>query len=315
VGERVPARARISETLLRFASPLLDGLGREVIGRRGRLALKTAITAWNSAVFADAFGNRRFLEEARQRLAGDPDAAGWFEAMVARKRVLFGDDERLIGAWKFVRTPAGVRLRAEARHPGASPKGGRDRKGGVLEIEVTLRHVQPRVWRRIRVRGGTTLGELHHVIQAAMGWDEEHLHKFVAGDRSYGPRDMSREPIGENENRITVSDALPRRRSRILYEYDFGDGWEHDIVLEDVLPEAGTERTPMVIDGARACPPEDCGGFAGYARMLAILRDPKHPEHEDMLEGCGGEFDPEAFEVSAANRRLWGEEEDEDEPE
>jgi hypothetical protein len=103
---------------------------------------------------------------------------------------------------------------------------------------------------------------------------------------------------------VTLERLVPREKSKLLYEYDFGDSWDHELLVEKRLPLAAGKRYPVCLTGKRACPPEDCGGVWGYASVLEAIRDPEHPEHEEMLEWVGGEFDPEAFDLDEVNREL-----------
>lgn len=155
--------------------------------------------------------------------------------------------------------------------------------------------------------GHATLGQLHDILQASMGWGNGHLHQFTVGDVVYSAPRFELDALGdevEDERTVTVAEVLSRKGDWVLYEYDFGDGWEHLLQVEKVgLAEAGGE-TPLCIAGARACPPEDCGGPWGYGELLEILRDSLHAEHAEMLEWVGGRFDPEAFDLEAVNRRL-----------
>ena len=167
-----------------------------------------------------------------------------------------------------------------------------------VELTVTLREVDPPVWRRLLVPQRTTLRDLHGLLQAAMGWQDTHLSMFELGGRSYGDvEDM--EDLGD-PRAVTVG-SIPDG-TVFRYDYDFGDGWEHDIRVDG----RRTAEAPACVDGARACPPEDSGGPLGYAEMLAILTAPRHPEHADVTEWLGGPFDPEAFDVAAATRRIQG---------
>ena len=153
-----------------------------------------------------------------------------------------------------------------------------------------------------------TLARLHEVIQIAMGWFDNHLHAFILGDRRKGTRfgvpgpDDWTEVLDEADYRL-ASLGL-RTRGKLLYEYDFGDGWEHDIVLEKVLPhEEGA--LPRCIEGGRACPPEDCGGFPGYMRFCEVSQDGKHPDYQELILGWyGSPFDPEEFDAAAVSREL-----------
>ncbi|TAK54567.1 MAG: plasmid pRiA4b ORF-3 family protein [Gammaproteobacteria bacterium] len=167
----------------------------------------------------------------------------------------------------------------------------------IYRLKVSLRGVRPPIWRRFLVPAGITLRRLHDCLQEVMGWTQSHLHQFEAGGVIYGTPDLEFGVATISESRARLDQLLRRPKDRLTYEYDFGDSWEHDVVLESILPPAPAARYPIVEDGKRACPPEDCGGPYGYLRFLEIIADPRHPEHEEMLEWAGGDFDPEAFEV------------------
>jgi len=174
----------------------------------------------------------------------------------------------------------------------------------IYQIKITLREVRPPLWRRVLVPGNFSLGKLHKVIQAAMGWYGVHLHQFVIGEDCYGvPHPDYRHPMID-QRRYTLQQVAGREKARFIYEYDFGDGWEHDILVEKILaPEEGV-RYPVCVKGKRACPPEDVGGPWGYAHFLEAMRDPKHEEHESFIEWIGREFDPEAFDLDDANYEM-----------
>lgn len=165
-----------------------------------------------------------------------------------------------------------------------------------VELTVTLRDVEPPVWRRIVVPARTTLRGLDGLLQAAMGWQGTHLSLFELDGRPYGEvEDM--DELGDP--RSVVVGSLPVGSS-FRWDYDFGDGWEHDVRVES----HGTAEAPTCLAGARACPPEDSGGPHGYARLLEILADPRHPEHRDAVEWLGGRLDPERFDPAEATRRM-----------
>lgn len=160
-------------------------------------------------------------------------------------------------------------------------------------IKVTLRGVRPPIWRRLLVPSGTTLAALHDILQVAMGWLGGHLHQFVAGGRLYGPPDPDADLGQRDEATVRLDEVLRDTGDRLRYEYDFGDGWEHDVVLEAVEP--GPLTAARCTAGRRACPPEDCGGPWGYAELLAAVGDPHHPDHAELVEWAGPYFDPAAF--------------------
>ena len=175
----------------------------------------------------------------------------------------------------------------------------------VYQIKITLKDIKPPIWRRLQVTNDTVLEKLHEIIQVAMGWDNYHLHQFIVGHTYYGEPDPNYgDDEMENENGVPISQLVSREGARFHYEYDFGDSWVHEILVEKILPvEKGTQY-PVCIKGKRACPPEDVGGVWGYSDFLETIMNPKNPEYDDMLEWAGGDFDPEVFNLEAVNKRL-----------
>jgi hypothetical protein len=174
----------------------------------------------------------------------------------------------------------------------------------IYQIKVTLRHIEPPVWRRIEVPADIKLGKLHKVLQIAMGWTNSHLHAFRVGQASYGIPDPDFPDDMENERNVRL-DKIAANGDTLIYEYDFGDGWQHKLKIEKVIPAEPAVHYPRCLAGKRACPPEDCGGTGGYEHLLEVLRDPKHEDYEEMREWIGGDYDPEAFDLGAVNRALW----------
>ena len=178
----------------------------------------------------------------------------------------------------------------------------------VFQLKVTLRNVRPPIWRRILVPSNFTLERLHHILQFVMGWTNSHLHEFQAGDVRYGPpnpEDWDADGI-VSEKRTRLGKVLEAPKDRLLYTYYFWDDWQNDIVVEKVLAREPGMKYPWVLAGKRACPPDDVGGAWGYEEFLEKIRNPKHPEHEEMLEWCGGSFDSEAFDAYTLNLRFHG---------
>jgi hypothetical protein len=171
-----------------------------------------------------------------------------------------------------------------------------------VQLHVTLRDVEPAIWRRLVAPASLTLRELHTVLQTAMGWQDYHLHQFEIAGVPYGRlEDAEGEPI-RDEDASTVGQAAEAAKE-FDYDYDFGDGWTHEVRVEQVIDSVGG-GPPRVLDGARACPPEDCGGAGGYAHLLDVLADPAHDDHETLLGWLGGSFDPEAFDPTRTNEDL-----------
>ena len=174
----------------------------------------------------------------------------------------------------------------------------------IYQIKVTLRHSKPPIWRRLLVSGNTTLFGLHNIIQVAMGWTDSHLHQFIVDGEYYGtPSEEDWEPVID-ERKYKLADVAPYEKSKFIYEYDFGDSWEHEIVVEKILPADSQAEYPRCVKGKRACPPEDIGGIGGFEEFLEAMQDPEHPEHEFYLEWLGEEYDPEAVDLDDINRKL-----------
>jgi hypothetical protein len=184
----------------------------------------------------------------------------------------------------------------------AESKPARRRPDQAVQLSVTLRDIEPPIWRRLVVPASLTLRGLHAVIQTAMGWEDYHLHMFDVDGVFYGDvEEIEGHPLGD-EDRVTVDQAVAAV-AEFSYEYDFGDGWTHDIRVEQIVASVGA-ATPHLIGGARACPPEDCGGPWGYEELLEALADPGHDDHEHLRSWVGGSFDPDAFDLAATNANL-----------
>ncbi len=173
--------------------------------------------------------------------------------------------------------------------------------GDIFELVVKLRGIEPEIWRRLLVPAELTLGGLHEVIQVSMGWQNSHLHDFAVGSVRFGMADVEDELFVVDETGAPLG-AVANVGTTVLYRYDFGDDWEHDVVVDKVIPSG--EWLLSCTDGARACPPEDCGGPPGYQRLLEALSDAAHPEHKEMRTWAGRGYDPGKFELAAVNRKL-----------
>jgi hypothetical protein len=150
----------------------------------------------------------------------------------------------------------------------------------IYQIKVTLFDTEPPVWRRLLVPARLTLAQFHDVLQAAMGWEDCHLHEYCIGKERFGtpnPEDlfMGMTPV-INERTVPLSTVLGRLGAKAMYTYDFGDSWEHRIVLEKRLPADPNLTYPLCTGGQRACPPEDCGGIPGFYNLVEAISDPNH---------------------------------------
>lgn len=184
------------------------------------------------------------------------------------------------------------------------------RSRSIYQFSVTLLEVEPRIWRRIQVPAGYSFWDLHVAIQDSMGWLDYHLHEF----RLKKPRGRKVVEIGIPDTE-TDRDVLPGWEVPIssffvepgisaAYDYDFGDGWHHEVLLEGILLKEGSVEYPVCIAGERICPPEDCGGVPGYERLLKILATPRTEKYKDMVTWLKGHaknyfpYRPEHFDPS-----------------
>ena len=269
-------------------------------------------------------------------LAGDPDFESFVSASVRHwlpVEIVVGPSAELSDPWPgattvtiverdrdafFVREGDDVRaldpsdIRAIRLPPGpATPAVGPrswfryDRR--TCRLTVTLDEIQPPIWRRLDVPASVTLAKLHELLQAALGWTNSHLHVFEIGDERIAiPYDLDQLTEGDltrSARLVQLGDVVDHGFRRFGYEYDFGDSWHHTIEIEEVRDEADGDGWARCLGGARACPPEDCGGTGGYARLLEILFDPRHPEFEETRVWAR-RFEPERFDLGSVNAAL-----------
>jgi hypothetical protein len=176
-------------------------------------------------------------------------------------------------------------------------------KDSIVRVSITLLDVDPAIWRRIEVPTSMTLEGLHDVIQIVMGWADYHLHHFQSGSVMYGaPTPDDREM--HDGRKIKLSTALVDGERVFDYVYDYGDNWCCVVVLEAIAPMIPSVTYPRLVEGARRGPPEDVGGPWGYGEFLEAIADKKHERHKELLEWCGGDFDPQQFDIDEINRRL-----------
>jgi hypothetical protein len=276
------------------AAHTVEAVFGELVGRGGSVSIERACdVAWKTATARYWFPHATEQQLEWQRRGSDGDVRRLL-ATAAELGVLTVTDgaieltrlgHRSVPAWLGLGTP----------------------EAGALTVKITLEDsADPAVWRRLRVAADIRLDRFHQVLGAAMGWDDSHLHVFERGDERYGHPDPELEI--EDDREKTLGDLLAAVGDRLDYEYDFGDGWRHAIVLE--ARAASDDAAPRCIDGAGRCPPEDVGGIFGYAELRRVLDDPRDPEHEHMLGWLGianaREFDAAAFDLERANAALAG---------
>jgi hypothetical protein len=197
--------------------------------------------------------------------------------------------------------------------PLAPVRRGRKPKPRLLELTITLAEIDPPIWRSVRVPDVYTLHQLHRVIQLVFGWLDYHLYSFQVGERRF--EESLEEAEDEDSTVVRLSDLELSKSARLVYKYDFGDNWVHEIIVDDIyvvspLDERDERLLPKLYGGERAGPPEDCGGPHGFANMLEALQNPEHPEHEEYRRWAG-DYDPERFDLRMVRNNLtlaaaWG---------
>lgn len=178
------------------------------------------------------------------------------------------------------------------------------KSGTVYPLKIVLGGIRPPIWRRVQVQN-CNLTKLHEIIQRAMGWYCSHLWAFDIGGEQYGENPWGDSDMDMLSSRsMKLSQLVDEGVKKFRYTYDFGDNWEHVVTVEKTLDADPSAKYPHCTAGKRACPPEDCGGPWGYDEFLVAISDPKHKEHDDLLEWVGGEFDPEKFDLNEVNQQL-----------
>ena len=174
----------------------------------------------------------------------------------------------------------------------------------IYQLKITLRDSKPPIWRRVLVEDSINLYKLHEIIQVAMGWTDSHLHQFIIDEEYYTmPDPYAMRPL-KDARRFRLKQVAPVENFKFVYEYDFGDSWEHQILVEKISQLDPGTSYPVCIKGKRACPPEDVGGVWGYEDFLEAMGDSDHPRHQVLLEWWGESFDPEAFDLEEINLAL-----------
>lgn len=174
----------------------------------------------------------------------------------------------------------------------------------IFQLKITIKNCKPPIWRRIQVRDDTSLSKLHRILQIIFWWTDTHLHSFTIDRREYGvPSKEDFHPV-INERNFILRHVIHQEKQRFLYTYDFGDGWEHEILVEKMLPAEVGVHYPRCIAGKRKRPPEDCGGPWGYMDLMEIRKNPDHPDYAERMGWLGDVYDPEGFDIDLINGSL-----------
>ena len=190
-----------------------------------------------------------------------------------------------------------------------NPKGKSKATDALYQFKITLLGVTPAIWRRIQVKD-CPLDKLHEHIQTAMGWTNSHLHQFDINGERYGDPELLDDGFEDiacsDSTKTNLSEILPKTKKRFVlkYEYDFGDGWKHEVLFEGGPTVDPKAKYPLCLEGERACPPEDCGGVWGYCDFLEAIGDKKHEQHHAMLEWVGGRYASEAFNAKQVTKEM-----------
>lgn len=171
--------------------------------------------------------------------------------------------------------------------------------GAIYRLKVQLAGIEPPIWRRLLIPSNTKLEQLHECIQQAFGWQDNHLHVFKIAGQQYGDPDNppGGDFISERGTKTKLKFLDLKTGDKFVYQYDFGDDWIHEVLIESIEAPDPNGYYPDCIGGARACPPEDCGGIPGYLHLVEAMSDSKHPAHAELLDWLGRAYDPESFDL------------------
>ena len=180
----------------------------------------------------------------------------------------------------------------------------------IIQLKITLEGTKPAIWRRVQIEKNTTFFELHHIIQITFGWLNYHMYQFNVDGHKLGAPDDYMANVASTEEGvidsrdITLESLIVEPGEKFEYEYDFGDGWIHQIVVEKFLPGIKRKQYPTCTAGKLACPSEDSGGLRGFYDNLKIIKNKKHPEYKDTIRWLGRGYDPAYFDKKLVNKEL-----------
>ena len=175
----------------------------------------------------------------------------------------------------------------------------------ILQFKISLKGSKPLIWRRFQVEDNLMFYDLHLIIQTVMGWENSHLYHFVYGKNSYiGNPDFLESDDTVDDKETKISAIFDKPKTKVIYEYDFGDGWQHDVLLEKILEKDPKQHYPVCLKGELNCPPEDCGGIGGFYLMMETLKDKNNPDYEDTKEWIGENYNPDNFDLNLVNENL-----------
>lgn len=174
----------------------------------------------------------------------------------------------------------------------------------VIQLKIMLSGIKPPTWRRLLVPDSVTFFDLHHIFQITMGWKNAHLFEFRVNNYKLGFIDEDAPKDLADANKVTLDTLVTKFGMQFSYTYDFGDNWDHLVEVEKISRGDASGQYPICLEGARSCPPEDCGGIPGYQHLLEVLKDKSNPEYTEMKRWAGRGFNPEKFELEKVNKLL-----------
>lgn len=172
----------------------------------------------------------------------------------------------------------------------------------IIQMKISLDDIKPEIWRRFTIDSSSSLADLHITLQVVMGWENYHLYGFYIDDAKYGPEEDESDP--EDANKTTLKSLKLKTKQEFRYVYDFGDDWQHTILIEKIEKSENASELPLCLEGARCCPPEDCGSIPGYENLIKAMQKPKSSEAKDLIEWLGKIYDPEEFDLALINSIL-----------
>ena len=181
--------------------------------------------------------------------------------------------------------------------------------GNVFQLRITLKDIEPDIWRRFVVSDFWTFDKLHKIIQKVMGWEDYHVYEFNVYSNEFGLVDsdaLDANPDLKSSKSARLFECLDHVGQKFIYRYDFGDDWEHELVVEKIIEDDRGKKIPFCVEGKRACPKEGCGGVSGYQRFMKMLNTGIDPTGQDPneLKAWLGDWDPERFDIEKINKKL-----------
>jgi len=171
----------------------------------------------------------------------------------------------------------------------------------LIQMKISLDWIKPEIWRRFIVDSSISLDDFHDIIQIVMGWTNSHLYVFFIKGVEYMPADDDSEQEAKDTKGVKLNKLKLNKKDKIRYVYDYGDNWEHTILIENIFTPEEEMAIPFCLDGARNCPPEDCGSVPGYEDIVKAMKKPNTKAAKELIEWLGEKYDAEEFNIDEIN--------------